>query len=266
LLLAAAAIALVVASLPSRHLRVDFLDVGQGDAILIRAPGGYQILVDGGPSPAALLSELGEVLPFWDRTLDMVILTHPDGDHMNGLIELLGRYRVHSVLDLGEGPAVWEDVVAQSGARRVVAAHGTQIRAGKLVLAVLHPHSPPSWSDSRNDDSLVLRLDYGERSFLLTADAGSATEAAMMASGAPLDADVLKVGHHGSDGGTGEAFLRAVSPAIAVIQVGSDNTYGLPAPPLLERLAGVRTYRTDQDGRIEIGTDGDTLWAVEERK
>jgi competence protein ComEC len=261
--------------LPDGRLHVYFLDVGQGDAIFVRTPDGRQILVDGGPSPEALLNQLGEVMPFWDRSLDLVVLTHPDADHMTGLVALSERYRVTQTLDdLGseadpaqlKAAAAWLAQVARPGARRVVASPGMRLLIGKTSFTVLsaglNGSSPSAAGD--NNDSLVLRLDYGTTGFLLTGDAEREAEAEMLRAGLPLRADVLKVGHHGSTRSTSAVFLSAVKPRLAVIQVGALNRFGHPQPDVLQRLADSRVLRTDQNGRIEVISDGEKLWLKSE--
>ena len=254
----------VLAGLPDGKLHVWFLDVGQGDAILIRAPDGRQILVDGGPSPSALLDELGEVLPFWDRSLDLVVLTHGDADHVSGLVSALERYKVTTVLDGAPSgdreSAVWLTAVQEAGIPRVTATRGTRLAAGAMVLTVLNPGAEASRNyGSSNDASVVLRVDYGETSMLLTGDAEEAAEQAMMEAGLPLAADVLKVGHHGSAASTSPAFLAQVAPQVAVISAGAENRFGHPSPEVLARLAGVQVLRTDQRGRVEVISDGQKL-------
>ncbi len=272
LALVAATIWLALPGLPDGRLHIHFLDVGQGDAILIRAPDGRQILVDGGPSPTALLNELGAVLPFWDRSLDLVVLTHPDGDHITGLIPLLDRYRVAQVLDVSQSDAApeagpWRARLAQLGTPRILAQRGMRMPVDGLALTVLNP-GPTLLTGTASDDNnnaIVLRLDYGGTGFLLTGDAEREAEEAMIAAGLPLRADVLKIGHHGSAGASSPAFLAAVAPRIAVIQVGAENTFGHPHPDVLARLAGSDILRTDQRGRIEVISDGKQVWAKTER-
>jgi competence protein ComEC len=251
--------------LPDGRLHVWFLDVGQGDAILIQAPDGQQILVDGGPSPSALLDQLGAVLPFWDRSLDLVVLTHPDADHISGLIPLLDRYRVATVVDtVAPGDKAAESWLAATNAAHVshqAAARGMRLTAGAVVLTVLSPNDHGAQFDDGNNSSAVLRLDYGASSALLTGDAEGEAEQAMLDAGLPLRADVLKVGHHGSNASTSPQFLAAVQPRLAVISVGADNRFGHPAPELLQRLKGIEVLRTDQRGRIELKTDG-KAWTV----
>ncbi len=267
-LAAVAAVAwLALRGLPDGRLHVYFLDVGQGDAILVTAPDGRQILVDGGPSPTALLSELGDLLPFWDRDLDLVVLTHPDGDHVTGLIPLLDRYRVAQVLDVPQSDtaasaAAWRERLAAAKTPRAYAQRGMRLLVGDLRITVLNPAATPmrGTASDENNNAIVLRLDYGQTSLLLTGDAETEAEAAMIAAGLSLRADVLKVGHHGSNGSTSAPFVAAVAPRVAVIQVGADNTFGHPSPDVLKRLAGVQVYRTDQQGRIEVVSDGRLVW------
>jgi competence protein ComEC len=249
---------IALCGLPDGKLHVWFLDVGQGDAILIETPEGHQILIDGGPSPSALAAELGAVMPFWDRSLDLVVMTHPDSDHAAGLIPVFERYTVAAALDgVADGDssaAAWIDATAM--VRRQTAMRGALIVAGGARLAVLHPAFPQGVSEISNDDSVVLRLEYGATSVLLTGDAQEAAEEELLASGLPLRADVLKVAHHGSNGSTSARFLSDVQPRMAVISVGPENRFGHPAPELLERLQGIDILRTDQRGRIELVSDG----------
>jgi competence protein ComEC len=258
--------------LPDGRLHVYFLDVGQGDAILLRTPDGRQILVDGGPSPAALLDALGDQMPFWDHSLDLVILTHPDGDHMEGLLALPARYAIGQAVDAvdassGEDAAAWIGALTEAGVPHALAQRGMQIRAGDLLLTVLNPGPEhDALVDDGNAGSLVLRLDYGETSLLLTGDTPQSSEEEMLAAGLPLDADALKVAHHGSAGSSSARFLAAVSPDVAVIQVGANNDYGHPAPDVLDRLQGIEVWRTDLNGRVEMISDGARLWVKPERR
>ncbi len=270
-LLAAAALAALlwaaVLAQPDGRLHVWFLDVGQGDGILIQTPGGRQVLIDGGASATALLGELGAVMPFWDRTLDLLVLTHPDADHMAAQVEAVGRFAVASAWETpaaaaGEESAAWRAAVAGAGAQvQVQSAGGWSDLGDGVALWVL---SPPAQGfggeDAGNQNSLVLKLVYGDFSVLLTGDAGEAAEAALLAGSAPLGATVLKVAHHGSKSSSGAAFVGAVDPALAVIQVGAENRYGHPSAETLERLGGRAVLRTDEEGRIEVSSDGRQVW------
>lgn len=254
-----------VRSLPDGRLHVWFLDVGQGDAILIQTPDGRHILVDGGPSPSALLDQLGEVLPYWARSLDLVVLTHPDADHISGLIPLFDRYRVVTVVDtVGQGDKggeAWRAAASAGRAARQTAVRGMRFAAGAALLTLLSPPDTNLSIDDGNNGSVVLRLDYGLSSVLLAGDAEEDAEQGMLEAGLPLRAGVLKVGHHGSNASTSAQFLAAVQPRLAVISVGAENRFGHPSPELLGRLEGIEVLRTDERGRIELVSDG-TGWRV----
>jgi competence protein ComEC len=219
-----------------------------------------------------LLNELGDVLPFWDRSLDLVVLTHPDGDHITGLIPLLDRYRVGQVLDVPQSDNApeavpWRERLAALGVPRTLAQRGMCLPVSDLGITVLHP-GPALLTGTASDDNnnaVVLRLDYGGTSLILTGDAESEAEADMIAAGLPLRADLLKAGHHGSNGASSPQFIAAVAPRLAVIQVGAENKFSHPHPAVLERLQGVEVLRTDQNGRIEVVSDGQRL-SVEAQK
>ena len=274
--LAAILIWLAVLQLPDGCLHVDIVDVGQGDAILITTPSGQQILVDGGPSPSALLSGLGKRMPFWDRSIDLVVLTHPDADHITGLVEALSRYEVEAWMDNGVDASETlylegRTLLDREGVPRLVAEAGQRFALEHgIVLEVLHP-GKRLMTRTRADDhnnSVVLRLSWGEMSFLLTGDVEAEAEELLLQSGEPLKADVLKVAHHGSGGSSTAEFLRAVHPTYAAISVGAENLAGHPAQEVLDRLAqepGVTVLRTDEQGTIEFVSDGRQVWVRTER-
>jgi competence protein ComEC len=266
-----------VLQFPDGRLHVTFLDVGQGDAIFIQTPGGAQILVDGGPEGSALLAGLGRQLPFWDRTLDLVVLTHPDSDHLGGLVPLLERYDVRTVLarvpESAEVPpdrlvTAWQAAVAAEGATAIRGEAGTRLELSDgVTLEVLHPGLAlveGTKSDS-NNNSLVLRLCYRDVAILLPGDIEEEVERALVRSDAPLASTVLKVPHHGSDTSSSAAFLAAVRPQVAVVSVGEGNDFGHPSGEVLARLAGRKVFRTDEDGTISVTTNGHTLWIQAER-
>jgi competence protein ComEC len=267
---------IAILQLPDGKLHVAFLDVGQGDSVLITTPGGQQVLVDGGPSPTALTSALGKEMPFWDRSLDMLIMTHPDADHISGLVEVLDRYTVGGWLDNGrpDDDATYAECMArlaEAGVPRHAVRAGDRLDLGQgIVLEVLHPPEQlMAGTDSDgNNNSVVLRLTWGDAGFLLTGDIGTEAEKLLLGSAQDLSADLLKVAHHGSGGSSSGEFLSAVAPAYAVISVGADNRFGHPDEAVLERLAelgNVTMLRTDQEGTIEFTTDGQQVWIRTER-
>lgn len=261
-----------VFSLPDGRLHVYFLDIGQGDGILIQTPSGRQVLIDGGPSPERLFNELSQVMPFWDRTIDIVAVTNPDKDHMDAQVQLPARFQVTTALQTEATVAnpdadLWRATLNATGAELQLQHQGGWIDLGDgVALWVLWP--PPELftrdqTDEQffdNENSLVMKLTYGDFSVLLTGDAGIPAEFAMIAADAPVAATVLKVGHHGSSGSTSAPFVRAVNPQLAVIQVSADNTYGHPHQEVLNNLARRTVLRNDLHGRVHIYSDGQQLW------
>ena len=260
-----------VASLPDARLHVWFLDIGQGDGVLIQTPGGRRVLIDGGASPQQLFSELGGAMPFWERTLDLAVLTHPDGDHMLAQADAPLRFRIAAAWDTLTSQAnpdgeLWRARMAANGAVVHLQHTGGWADLGDgVALWVLWP--PPGGFQTENADnenSLVLKLVYGDFSVLLTGDAGLPSEAVWLREGAPLAATVLKVGHHGSAHSTGRDLVAAVAPQAAVIQVGADNDYGHPTGEVLENLAGRLVLRNDLDGTVHVVSDGRQMWVMGE--
>lgn len=261
-------IGLSAADRPDGRLHVFFLDVGQGDATFIQTPTGRQILIDGGRYPSTLLDELGRYMPYWDRTIDVVIATHPDEDHIAGLIEVVDRYQVGRLLtnslESGGIPA-FEMLLASTkdrGTAVSAAQVGEILESGDGVrLEVLHPDAG-FHSDSQNEASVVTRLTYGRLAIILAGDAEKDAETELLRSELPLTAVVLKAGHHGANTSSGEAFLQAVRPQIIVISVGEDNSYGHPHSAMLDRAAaiGATVLRTDELGTIEMMSDGLQMW------
>jgi competence protein ComEC len=266
-----ALIAVALVQLPDGKLHVYFLDVGQGDAIFIVTPSGKQILVDGGPTPSVILAQLARHMPFWDRSLDLVVATQPDLDHLGGLVAVMERYTVGAVM-AGEWPeanrssavARWSQLVATSRATRVPPEVGLRLQIDPGVeMTVLHP--PAASSLTGNDASLVTRLAVGNVSFLLMGDVEMAGEAALIRSGGLQPATVLKAAHHGAKTSTSQEFLDRSNPAIVVISVGAGNMFGHPSDEVLARLANRPVLRTDLSGTVEIISDGMRLWVNTER-
>ena len=258
---------------PEGRLTVEVFDVGQGDSILIRTPDGQKLLVDGGPDGEVVKQELGEALPFWDRKLDMVLLTHPDSDHLSGLLSVVERYDVGEIAaapieadtDLA---GAWQELIDEKGVPYEEVAAGGWVDLGRgASLQILGPPKEPltGTSADRNNNSLVLKLTWGDVSFLLTGDVEAAGEAALLDERVDLRATVLKVAHHGSAYSTTQELLDAVRPVVSVISVGADNDFGHPAPSTLDRLDDTIVYRTDQQGDVTFSTDGERLWVSAER-
>jgi competence protein ComEC len=271
LLVMAILASVAAASMPDDRLRISFLDVGQGEAILVQK-GSQQVLIDGGPSPQALTVALGDEMPFWDRTIELVALSHPHADHLTGLVEVLERYKVEQVLDTGlesELPIYdeWLRVIEEKNINCTAAQAGQEINLGDgVIISVLHPPTTPltDTGSDINNNSLVLRLSTGRVSFLLTADIEWEAEFELIAQGAELSSTVLKVAHSGSASSTTPEFLAAVNPTVAVISVGEENPFGHPHNEVIDRLeqrlGAENIFRTDEQETIEFITDGERLW------
>ena len=263
-----------VTALPDGRLHVVFFDVGQGDGIFISTPTGKQVIVDGGPSPAAMADAVGRWMPFWDRTIDLVIMTHADEDHVGGLIPILERYSVTVAVEPGY-PHVsapyfrWRDLLRSRQIETVIARAGMTVDLGDGVwMEVLNPPHPLHQDTEAdvNNNSVVIRLTYGESSFLFTGDIETEVEN-WLVSEKWLNAQVLKIAHHGSDSSTGRRFVEAVQPWVAIISAGRDNRFGHPKEEVVERIIEryIPVYRTDQHGEIEIVSDGRRIWVQTER-
>lgn len=250
-------------------LTVTFFDVGQGDAILI-SQGSQQILIDGGRDGSILLEKLGKAIPFWDRTIETVIATHPDADHIAGLVDAAKAYKIGAVIETAmksdsQTYKVWQDVIDKEGCERVEAIFGEKIiLGGNAELEILHPFNKIDYTKEKdsNATSVVARLTYGKNNFLFTGDLPIEQELifadkSLTPIGEPLilAAQVLKVGHHGSKYSTSERFLDMVKPRDAILSVGAHNTYGHPNQEIIDRLRnrGINILRTDKSG--DIGYD-----------
>lgn len=245
--------------LPHDQFMVDFLDVGQGDAILITTPSGEQVLIDGGPEQI-VLEELAEVMPFLDRKIDLVVLTHPHADHVMGLVPVLERYQVEAVLLTG---AAYNNPVYDAFLEAIAyfnvpiqVTEGQEFTLGEATFNVLYPTESLLGQEFKNinNSSIVLRVSYKDFDVLLTGDAEHEIEEELLAAGANLQAELLKAGHHGSRTASGPEFLAAVSPEIVAIQCGIDNDFGHPHQETLANLGSLESQvlRTDLEGRIRI--------------
>ncbi len=251
----------------SRYLEVNFFDVGQGDAIFIETPQKHQILIDGGPD-SSILEKLAKELPFWDRSIDVIILTHPEKDHLAGLVEVLKRYKVDYILWTGVVRQTsendeWRKLLKEQQGEVVIVKAGQKIKAGETCLNILSPVEDLEGKEFKNsnDTSIVSRLVFRQNSFLFTGDASSLTEEELIQQKVNLISDVLKVGHHGSKYSTSNDFLEVVSPETAVIQTGK-NSYGHPTEEVLQRLKkfDIKILRTDENGDIKITSSGTNIY------
>jgi len=248
----------------NQNLRVTFLNVGQGDAILIRTPTQENILIDGGPDDS-VITELGKNLPLWDRELDLVIATHHDADHITGLLTVLREYQVKEVLTLAISSTTkinsdWQEVLKQ-----VPVVNWADItddyQWGAVVWDTIWPLTSTAENYQGNNSSIVGELSFYSSQILLTGDIEAPTESAITQLYPGLTADILKVAHHGSRFSSTAGFLQTIQPQAAVILVGK-NSYGHPHPETLDRLLVVKSdvYRTDQDGTIEVILEKSGYW------
>lgn len=269
--LAIVIILIAVISPQKKLLTVAFLNVRQGDSIYIESPNGYQMIVDGGPD-ATVLRELGSVMPFYDRSIDILVATHPDKDHIAGLVDVMQNFSVGGMLrpELDSDTSVYklfESTLTRLDISDNVATRGARIHLDDdygVYADVLHPAYDVSRVRDTNDGSIVLRLVYGETEFLLTGDATLRIEDELVTKGnsQSLASDVLKLGHHGSKTSSGENFLRAVSPEIAVISAGCDNQYGHPHREVTDRVEnlGIQMIDICSYGTIIMQSDGEHIW------
>lgn len=250
----------------SKKLMVAFLDVGQGDAVFIKAPNGRQMLIDGGPNNS-VLRELGKVMPFYDRSLDVVVVTHADQDHIGGLVEVLKRFRVDLLIrsNATSTSAVYlelENLIKEKNIKEEIITSPELLNLGaNTEFDILFPNQNTAGWET-NDSSVVGKLIYGNNSFLFTGDLPLAVEKYLVGKyGNFLVSDVLKVGHHGSKNSSSEIFVGTVSPIYSVISVGRDNKYGHPSPEAIKNLTtfGGQILKTMDIGTIIFTADGENI-------
>jgi competence protein ComEC len=251
----------------TQHLSVRFLDVGQGDAIHIQTPDGYELLIDGGPT-SLVLRELASGRSFFDSTIDVVLATHPDSDHIGGLVDVLARYQVATIIQtntLNDTPAAaaYADAVTNERAQVVLAQTGQIIQLGaSTTVRVLSPAGDTTGWRS-NAASIIVQVSYGEIDFLLTGDAPLETEAYIaQVFGESLQSEVLKLGHHGSKTSSSGAFLDVVQPDFAVVSAERNGRYGHPHAEVIGRVTerNIQLLSTAKEGTIEFLTDGKSVW------
>jgi len=246
-----------------RKLTFAMLDIGQGDALFIESPTGTQVLIDAGP-PRKILSQLLRVMPAFDRTIDAIIISHPDQDHIGGFAEVLKTYKVGKVFYSGtlsdsKTYQNLEDEIKNQNIPNILARKGMRLNlGGGAVIDILFPDQDVS-SWETNEGSVIAKLSYGKTSMMLTGDAPIKTERIILSENslAVIKSEILKLGHHGSRTSSSLEFVQAVSPEYAFISVGKDNNYGHPHKEVLDILnkIGAKIFRTDQDGMIVVKCD-----------
>jgi len=252
---------------PAGGLKVAVFDIGQGDCLFIETPQKHQILIDGGPSNK-VVEKLGQQMPFWDKTIDLIILTHPDYDHLRGLLDVLDNYQVKNIVwtgELSEGKTfeAWQEKIKSENAKITLVKAGAKVIAGQVEMDILYPMELPKQdSKNNNDSSIVSRMTFGQTTFMFTGDANREAEQNIIANNKNIESNVLKVSHHGSHSATSPEFLINIKPELAVISVGANNSYGHPHQEVLSSLAefGIKVMRTDLAGDIKITSDGARLF------
>lgn len=250
-------------------LEVSFLDVGQGDAILIQTPFDQNILIDGGPDDS-VIEELSENLAWWDRQIDLIILTHPHDDHVTGLIDVIKRYNVEEILYTGVVHATpnyleWLNLIKEKDVTTKIVEKPQTINLGDdCYLEIVYPDESffKKEVNNLNNTSIVIRLTYGKNTFLFTGDIEREVEDKLLfQSRAQLDVDFLKVAHHGSDTSSSEEFLNIIKPEVSVISVGKNNDFGHPSLRVIKRLErfGSKIFRTDLGETIKIISNGEKI-------
>jgi len=248
------------------NLKIIFLDIGQGDAILIQTEDNKNILIDGGPDKG-IIYKLDQYIPFYQRQIDLMILTHPDPDHLNGLVEVLKRYQVERVFYNGveDSDLSYKEFLREIEEKKIkneIVWFGKNFEFGNGKIEVLYPFENLSGKNFKNDNeaSIVFKFIYGKIDILFTGDATQNVEKQLIAKGIDLSANVLKVAHHGSKNSSGLEFLEMVRPIYSVISVGQ-NKFGHPSLRVLKNLEKIKTkiLRTDQLGDIIFETDGEDL-------
>lgn len=256
------------------QLKIAFLDVGQGDSILIQAPNGQTMLIDGGRSTNLAQTVIIPQLRAWGaKQVDILVVTHPDQDHIAGLAGILESYPVKLVALTGQvhSTKIYERLLTDIRDKNVEA---LKVRTGTAIpfdpsvkLEVLSPDDAAVNSDDTNDASIVIKLTYGTASFLLTGDAELPANKAMLEHGFDVRSTVLKLGHHGSRTSTNEDWLQRVQPQLGIISAGKDNSFGHPHPEVIAALEKLKIpyIRTDEHGTITITSDGATIQVTSEK-
>lgn len=253
---------------PPSLAEIAYLDVGQGDSELITLPPDYQILIDGGPGDQ-VIDQLNVEMPLGDRTIELMVNSHPDADHLAGLLSVLREYEVKQILmpDVAKDTLMYKEWMQLIESKHIpyqrLREPATIPLRDEVRIDILHPSTQTMLPNmAANDWSVIMRLQVGQTSFLFTGDIEGGVEEAVVEHETPaLASDVLKVAHHGSHTSSTEAFLQAVQPTLAIMEVGRDNRYGHPHADVLQRYAQLHipVLRTDQEGTIVLSSDGTTI-------
>lgn len=244
-------------SVESKSSKIIFFDVGQGDSAIISTGDGMQILIDGGDGNN-ILEKLGKYMPLLDHKIELVVMTHPDKDHMGGLIEVLKYYQVEQILETGIKCdktlcKEWDRLIEEKNIPVINAYFGQRIKTGDLNIAVLYPFEDLKGQEVKNsnDASIILKFILNNDSYLLTGDAGFPVERELLDKNINIEAKILKVSHHGSKYATSNEFLQIIKPEKAIVSVGK-NSYGHPTKELLNRLKNmsIDIFRTDETGDV----------------
>ena len=258
----------------SGNLTLSVLDVGQGDSLLVTTPLGHHVLVDAGPT-SQVTAKLDAALPRSGRAIDLAIVSHNHADHIGGMIAVINRFTVDQFWLSGatDTTQVYIDMLQALKDRRVptkaVIAGDTTTFDG-VKFTVLYPITSQVGlrPENQHDAMVAVLVEYKSRSMVLTGDLESSKEAEILKAGEITHTiDVLKVGHHGSTTSTSDAWLDALKPSIAVISVGAKNMFGHPAPSTVTKLTnrGIQVLRTDQNGTVDVVTDGERIWTKTEK-
>lgn len=248
--------------IPDNKLHVYFFDVGQGDGVFIKTPQNHQILIDGGPN-SSILEQMGNVLPFFDKTIDLIVLTHPHSDHIIGAIEILKKYHVQNILFTGVNVKddnyneFLKEILTQN-INVYIAEKNSDFLFGDVMFDVVYPLKTIAFDEyaNLNNSSIGIRVIYKNKTIFLTGDMESADEKKLIYDNKNLGAvEILKAGHHGSKTSSSKEFLAIIKPKIAVICVGTNNKFKHPNIETLDnlKLSGVKkTLRTDEEGALEF--------------
>jgi len=255
------------AHLPTHNLEITFLDVGQGDAILVRTPQNQKILIDAGPA-GAILPPLAEELGFWERKIQLAILTHPDTDHIAGFADILKRYEVEHVLLTGvQHDTEWyAEILRQIADQKIptiIADAEDDLKFGNVLFDILWPEESLAGRsmEDTNSTSIALKIIYGETAAMLTGDLDTESEKEVIKDSPDLTAQVFKLGHHGSHTSNSAEFLAAVDPEIVIVSASEDNRFGHPHPEVLELVKDANIHETAKEGSVKLISDG-TEWEL----